>query len=107
MNYLEELKRIKNLTSEDTKKMNLPSSTGLLIEKVFEGSPAEKSGLKSNDFIAELNGRRIYSAGSFLGELAAKKVGETVTLKVYSGGKEKIVIAIFLSKFIVPVKGIP
>ena len=89
---------IKNLTSEDTKKMNLPSSTGLLIEKVFEGSPAEKSGLKSNDFIAELNGRRIYSAGSFLGELAAKKVGETVTLKVYSGGKEKIV-NIVLGKF--------
>ena len=82
---------IKNLTSADTQKMKIPFSTGLLIEKVFEGSPAEKSGLKSNDFITEMNGKRIYSAGAFLGELAAKKVGETVTLKVYSDGKEKIV----------------
>lgn len=80
---------IKNLTSADTQKLNLPVSTGLLIERVFEGSPAEKAGLKANDFITEMNGKRIYSAGSFLGELAAKKIGESITLKVYSGGKER------------------
>ena len=82
---------IRNLTSDDTRKMNLPSSTGLLVENVFQGSPAAKAGLKVNDFISEMNGRRIYSAGAFLGELAAKKAGETVTLKIHSDEKEKTV----------------
>ena len=37
----------------------------------------------------EINGKRVTSAGAFIGELAAKKIGETVNLKVASNGKEK------------------
>ena len=37
----------------------------------------------------EINGKRVTSAGAFIGELVAKKIGETVNLKVSSNGKEK------------------
>ncbi|WP_369717533.1 PDZ domain-containing protein [Leptotrichia sp. HSP-536] len=56
---------------------------------MYSNSPAAKYGLKVNDVILEINGKRVTSAGAFIGELAAKKIGETVNLKVASNGKEK------------------
>ena len=59
------------------------------MQQVYPNSPAAKYGLKANDIILEINGKRVTSAGAFIGELAAKKIGETVNLKVSSNGKEK------------------
>ncbi len=89
---------VENLTSDTARKLNIPYSTGVVIKKVYAGSPAQKSGLKENDIILELNGKRVSSAGSFIGELAAKRNGETVNLKIYSNGKEKN-INVTLEKF--------
>ena len=61
-------------------------------------SSASKYGVKNNDVILELNGKKVNSAGTFIGELAAKRIGETVNLKVYSNGKEKN-INVTLEKF--------
>ena len=59
------------------------------MQQIYPNSPAAKYGLKANDIILEINGKRVTSAGAFIGELAAKKIGETVNLKVSSNGKEK------------------
>ena len=71
---------------------------GIIVKKVYPNSPASKYGLKNNDVILELNGKKVNSAGTFIGELAAKRIGETVNLKVYSNGKEKN-INVTLEKF--------
>lgn len=78
-----------DLTQEIKKQRNIPYSTGIMVQQVYSGSPATKYGLKVGDVILEINGKTVTSAGAFIGELAAKKVGETVNLKVFSGGKEK------------------
>ncbi len=78
-----------DLTQEIKKQRNIPYSTGIMVQQVYPGSPAAKYGLKVGDVILEINGKTVTSAGAFIGELAAKKVGETVNLKVFSGGKEK------------------
>lgn len=78
-----------DLTQEIKKQRNIPYSTGIMVQQVYSGSPAAKYGLKVGDIILEINGKTVTSAGAFIGELAAKKVGETVNLKVFSGGKEK------------------
>ena len=78
-----------DLTQEIKKQRNIPYSTGIMVQQVYSGSPAAKYGLKVGDIILEINGKTVTSAGVFIGELAAKKVGETVNLKVFSGGKEK------------------
>ena len=78
-----------DLTQEIKKQRNIPYSTGIMVQQVYSGSPAAKYGLKVEDIILEINGKTVTSAGAFIGELAAKKVGETVNLKVFSGGKEK------------------
>ena len=59
------------------------------MQQIYPNSSAAKYGLKANDIILEINGKRVTSAGAFIGELAAKKIGETVNLKVSSNGKEK------------------
>ena len=81
-----------DLTQEIKKQRNIPYSTGIMVQQVYSGSPAAKYGLKVGDIILEINGKTVTSAGAFIGELAAKKVGETVNLKVFSGGKEKNIL---------------
>ena len=78
-----------DLTQEIKKQRNIPYSTGIIVQQVYPGSPASKYGLKAGDVILEINGKTVTSAGAFIGEVAAKKTGETVNLKVFSGGKEK------------------
>ena len=78
-----------DLTQEIKKQRNIPYSTGIIVQQVYPGSPASKYGLKAGDVILEIDGKTLTSAGAFIGEVAAKKTGETINLKVFSGGKEK------------------
>ncbi len=89
------------LTPEQIRERNLPFTTGLVVTEIIENSPAIKYGLKSKDIILEMDGKRVTSAGAFVGELAAKKIGDTVTLKVYSNGTTKT-LNVKLEKFTIP-----
>src|SRR5208283_1486246 len=58
------------------------AAEGALIESVATGSPAEKAGLKRGDLVLSVDGTTV-DARAPLGDLvAAKKVGDTVTLSV-------------------------
>jgi len=81
-----------DLTQEIKKQRNIPYSTGIIVQQVYPGSPASKYGLKAGDVILEIDGKTVTSAGAFIGEVAAKKTGETINLKVFSGGKEKNIV---------------
>lgn len=71
-----------NLDSQKVKNLNIKSGNGVYIAQVVPGSPAEKAGLKANDVIIGVNDKPVNSAGSFIGELAAKKIGQTVNLQI-------------------------
>lgn len=73
---------LNNLDSEKIKALNIKSTNGVLIAKVVADSPAARAGIQANDVIVAVNGKAVNSAGAFIGELAAKKVGETVELSV-------------------------
>jgi S1-C subfamily serine protease len=64
------------------------AAEGALVQGVTTGSPAEKAGLKHGDLILSVDGTTV-DARATLGDLvAAKKVGDTVTLSVTSWGQE-------------------
>jgi serine protease Do len=56
---------------------------------VVPGSPADKAGLKENDIILEVDGKKLEKNSILQQEIQKHAVGDTVTLKVSSGGKER------------------
>ena len=73
---------LNNLDSEKIKALNIKSTNGVLIAKVVADGPAARAGIQANDVIVAVNGKAVNSAGAFIGELAAKKIGETVELSI-------------------------
>lgn len=81
------------ITKENAAKFGLREVRGVAIEKVMEGSPAEKAGLQSGDVIVRFNGEDVTSTrklSRLLGEVAPD---HQVTLTVLRGGSERDLVA--------------
>ncbi|KKT89902.1 MAG: Protease Do [Candidatus Moranbacteria bacterium GW2011_GWC2_45_10] len=76
---------------------DLPFDYGVLIQRgsslselaVIPGSPADKAGLMENDIILEINNRKIDDNNQMGDIISEQRVGDTVTLKIWSKGAEK------------------
>ena len=70
--------------------LGLPSSTtGVLVQDVVKGSPAEKGGLKSGDVLLSLGGETITSVEDAFAANRSRKVGEHVELVALRGGAQR------------------
>ena len=78
---------IQNLTPELAKEFDLKKSVGALVTDIFEGSPAEKSGLNRGDVILEINGKEIRNVEALRNSVAQSKVGGNIKLTVLRDGK--------------------
>lgn len=77
------------VSNENFGKYGLPSVRGVAVEKVVEGSPAEKAGLLSGDVIVRVNGDEITSTRKLtrlIGEIAPD---HTARVTVFRGGSER------------------
>ncbi len=87
------------LTKVLAEKESLPKDYGALLIRgntvtdfaVVPGSPAGKAGLQENDIILEVNGVELNNEKTLVLELKKYDVADSLTLKIYSGGNEKIV----------------
>lgn len=59
---------------------------GLVVNSVVAGGPADKAGVKAGDVVTKLDGNAVTNANDFIAALAAKKVGDTVTLSITHQG---------------------
>jgi serine protease Do len=79
-----------DLTPELLSMMDLPKGTsGALVNRVRDGSPAGKSGLRRGDVVTQVDDRRVDSARSFFEMLETSVAGQTLTLDVWRNGKRR------------------
>jgi S1-C subfamily serine protease len=67
--------------------------TGVLVNRVVDGSPADKAGLKDGDIITSCNSRSIDSPDALSNLIAQAKVGQSIALKIVRDGKTQTVNA--------------
>jgi serine protease Do len=75
--------------SEVAKKNQLASQHGIVINTLVENGNAERSDLRVNDIILEINGSPVESVAEFQGKLVLCNPGDSVTLKIQRGNTEK------------------
>jgi serine protease Do len=82
---------VQELTPELAKIFNLKDERGALVSDVFEGSPAERAGLRRGDVIIKLNGKEIDEPLSLRNMVANTLPKTEITLSIIRKGKEDIV----------------
>jgi serine protease Do len=71
------------MSAEDARDLGLPANTtGVLVESVEDGLPAQKAGLRAGDVIVEFNGRTVRTNDELIGQVTRTAPGTTVPVKV-------------------------
>ena len=77
------------LTSDIATSMGLSVSSGLLIDRIVDRSPASQAELRIGDVIVEVNGSRIESADEATRAIYGFKVGDVLEMVVVRDGETK------------------
>jgi len=78
---------LQNLTPELMKRFNAKEKEGALISQVYEGSPAEKAGLKVGDIIVQIDGKKIKDSQDVVREVLKRQVDQKIQFEVIRDGK--------------------
>jgi serine protease Do len=78
---------LQNLTPELMKGLNVREKEGALISQVYEGSPAEKAGLKVGDIIVQIDGKKIKDSQDVVREVLKRQVDQKIRFEVIRDGK--------------------
>ena len=88
------IKNVADISSEEREEANLPSSVnnGVLVNDVKENSLGEKSGLKKDDVIVELDGKTVEDNLRYRQIIFSHRdYLKTLTAKIYRNGTEKTI----------------
>ncbi|MGE5199581.1 MAG: PDZ domain-containing protein, partial [Rhodospirillaceae bacterium] len=75
------------LDTDLQRSLRLGTSTGVLVEDVNAGSPAERAGLKRYDVITAVDGRGVQDTTALIRTIAAREPGSRVVLQVVREGR--------------------
>jgi serine protease Do len=81
--------QIQKVSEDIASSIGLDKPSGTLIAAVTDGSPAEKSGLRTGDTILKVNGADIKGPKELSREVAKLKPGTTVEMTVFRDGKQR------------------
>ena len=73
---------LQDLTPELRKSFNVEQKEGALISQVYEGSPAERAGLKTGDIIVQIDGKKIKDSQDVVREVLKRQVGQKILFEV-------------------------
>jgi S1-C subfamily serine protease len=72
--------------------------TGAVVTQIAPDSPAEKSGLKVDDVILEVNDTPITGQGALIGVIRDSKPGDTISMRVIRGKEELTLEAVLVAR---------
>src|SRR5690606_27254863 len=79
---------IQDLTPELATALKLGDArSGVLINSVTDGGPAQKANIKAGDVIAAVAGKKVTDGRELVREVIAHEVGQTVPLEIIRDGK--------------------
>lgn len=76
---------VRNVTPRERQQHGLPSSGGVAVEGIENGSPAQFVGIKSGDIILEINNNRVRSSSDFKKYTGKLRRGQIVRMLVKRG----------------------
>ena len=79
---------VQDLTDDLAKYLGLPDKNGVLVARVLEGGPAEKSGMKESDVIKQFDNSPINNVRELLSAVGKTEVGRKVKIVVIREKKE-------------------
>jgi len=71
--------------------LRLPRVEGVLVLRSIDGGPAARAGIVRGDVVVEIDGKPVNEVIRFQETIRAKKVGDSVTLKVWGQGRFRTV----------------
>ncbi len=83
--------QLQEIDEKIAKSLELESTAGALVSRVYRNTPADKAGVEEGDVILALNGQKIKNSNHLRGEISSKAPGATIELQVLHEGKTKIV----------------
>ncbi|MCP3687811.1 MAG: Do family serine endopeptidase [Gammaproteobacteria bacterium] len=82
-----------NLTAQLAQAFNIDLNYGVILTQIESQSPADKAGLRVGDVVVSANGRKIRSTADMHNLVGLLRIGQTIELKLYRQGIEKILVA--------------
>ncbi len=80
-----------DLTAGVKNQIGYNGNSGIAVQQVFSGSPADQAGIQPGDVILQADGKSFDSVKALHDYIGAKKPGDTVRLNVWSQGLKKFV----------------
>lgn len=87
-----------NLTPQQRAKFQVPSKQGVAIAAVDHDAPAGKAGLRSNDVILEMDGKKAQHAEDLREALHKMSPGQTVVLNILRQGEPRKVTVVLADR---------
>jgi Do/DeqQ family serine protease len=85
---------IYSLTPDMAKSLNLPSTQGVLVSQVSEGSAADRAGIKAGDVITSINNQPIKSNSELRNAIGLSRIGDKLDVALIRDRKPLRVTAV-------------
>jgi putative serine protease PepD len=79
------------VTSDLKDRLGLSRDSGVLVNEVVPGSPAENAGLQAGDVITKFDGKDVTEAKDVVDSVQGHKPGDKVSVDFYRGTDKKTV----------------
>ncbi|MBV9232598.1 MAG: trypsin-like peptidase domain-containing protein [Candidatus Eremiobacteraeota bacterium] len=79
-----------NLTAGVKNQIGYNGDSGVAVQQVFSGSPADQAGIQPGDVIIKADGKTYGSVKALHDYISSKKPGDTIRLDVWSQGVKKL-----------------